>query len=73
MMSNARFSPNYQEIVRLPNVELVQRAKLALDEYIKAIRIGKNVTEKAKIYQAYEDERLKRLSQIKRQRGQHLS
>lgn len=68
-MAITNFSPNYQEIVRLPNFELSQRVKSALDEYIEAIRQGKNVAEKAEIYQAYEDERLKRVTAVKRKRS----
>lgn len=72
-MANSQSSPNYQEIVRLPNFELGQRIKLALDDYIAAIRLGKNVQEKAQIYQAYEDERLKRLSEIRQKRRRHIN
>ena len=68
MMSNSQLSPNYQEIIHLPSIELGQRIKSALDDYISAIRLGKDVAEKAQIYQAYEDERLKRLSEIRQKR-----
>lgn len=67
-MSNSQLLPNYQEIMHLPSVELGQRIESALDDYISAIRLGKNVTEKTKLYQAYEDERLKRLSEVRHNR-----
>jgi hypothetical protein len=61
--------PNYHEIVRLSNSELSQRARTALDEYIQAIKQGNNVAEKARLYEAYQDERLKRLNYIKMKYG----
>jgi hypothetical protein len=61
--------PNYHEIVRLSNSELSQRTKTALDEYIQAIKQGLNVAEKARLYEAYQDERLKRLNYIKMKYG----
>ena len=65
---------NHREIVSLPNVELSKRCKTALDEFIQAVRQGneKVIMEKTRIYQAYEDERLKRLD-ITRNKYSHVS
>ena len=60
-------SPNYHEITQLPNSELIKRAKKALDAFMKAVKDGGNVAEKAQIYNAYQDERLKRVSPVKMQ------
>ena len=72
-MSDLQFVPNYHEIVRLSNMELGQRTKAALDEYIQAIKQGANVTDKARLYEAYQDERLKRLNFIKTKYGKRAS
>ena len=68
-MADLQKVPNYHEIVRLSNSELSQRTKTALDEYIEAIKQGSNVAEKARMYEAYQDERLKRLNYIKMKYG----
>lgn len=72
-MSDIQIAPNYREIVKLPNSELSQRAKAALEDFIQAVKKGENVTEKALLYQAYQDERLKRLNFIKTKYGQRAS
>jgi hypothetical protein len=72
-MSDTQTSPNYYEIVKLPNSELSQRAKVALEDFIQAVKKGEDVTEKAQLYQAYQDERLKRLNFIKTKYGQRAS
>lgn len=64
---------NYPEIVRLSNSELSHRTRLALDEFIQAVKQGDQVNEKAKVYQAYQDERLKRLNYIKLKYGKRAS
>jgi hypothetical protein len=68
-MADLQSVPNYHEIVRLSNSELSQRTKTALDEYIQAIKQGVDVSEKARLYEAYQDERLKRLNYIKMKYG----
>jgi len=68
-MADLQSVPNYHEIIRLSNSELSQRTKVALDEYINAIKEGTNVSEKARLYEAYQDERLKRLNYIKTKYG----
>ena len=69
MMSNLKTVPNYHEIVRLSNSELSQRTKDALDAFIQAVKQGDHVAEKAQMYEAYQDERLKRLNSIKMKYG----
>ncbi len=63
-MSNARTYPNYHEITTLSNSELAKRTKMASDAFVQAVREGGNVAEKAQIYNAYQDERLKRIKPI---------
>lgn len=63
-MSNIQIQPNYREIAALSNSELVKRTKLASDAFVQAVRQGGNVAEKAQIYNAYQDERLKRIKPI---------
>ncbi len=72
-MSDLQSVPNYHEIVNLSNSELGQRTKQALDEYIQAIKHAENVAEKARLYEAYQDERLKRLNFIKDKYGKRAS
>ncbi len=72
-MSDLQMTINYPEIVRLSNSELSQRTRLALDEFIQAVKQGDEVNEKARIYQAYQDERLKRLNFIKLKYGKRAS
>ncbi len=52
---------NFQEIVDLPQTELNTRTKVALDEFMLALRTNDQIVQKGRIYQAYEDERMKRL------------
>ena len=61
-MSNTNTLPNYGEITQLSNTELVKRAKAALDTFMKTIKQGGNVAEKARLYNAYQDEWLKRFT-----------
>ena len=68
-MSNLQIVPNFHEIVRLSNNELIQHTKDALDEFIQAVKQGDHVDEKAQMYEAYQDERLKRLNFIKMKYG----
>ena len=60
-MSNKRISTTIQEITGLPNNELSKRTKAALDEFVQALKTGEHISEKGRIYQAYERERIKRL------------
>lgn len=52
---------NFQEITELPTVELSKRTKAALDAFVQALKSGEHISEKGRIYQAYENERIKRL------------
>ena len=72
-MSDLELGPNYREIVKLSNNELAKRTKQALDEYIQAIKHADNVAEKARLYEAHQDERLKRLNFIKDKYGKRAS
>ena len=60
-MANNRKLINVQEIVELPSPELSKRTKAALDEFVQALKTGEHISEKGRIYQAYERERIKRL------------
>ena len=61
-MSTTKTSPNYDEIVKLSNTALATRTKAALDAFMRAVTQGGNVAEKAQLYNAYQDERLKRFT-----------
>ena len=65
-------TPNYHEIVHLSPVELNKRTKAALDEFILALKTGNQINEKGHLYQALEDERLKR-QDIARRKYVHSS
>ena len=62
MMSD--ITPDYREITRLSNSELSQRAQDALDSFVQAIKQGGDVAERARIYNAYQDERLRRITPL---------
>ena len=62
MMLNTKTSPNYDEIIKLSNNALATRTKAALDAFMQAVKQGGNVAEKARLYNAYQDERLNRLN-----------
>jgi hypothetical protein len=64
MMSDTNSSPKYREITRLSNSDLAKRTQAALDAFIQAIKQGGNVAEQAQTYNAYQDERLRRLKPI---------
>lgn len=57
-------TPDYHEITRLSNSELAKRTQDALDIFIQAIKDGGDVAEKARIYNAYQDERLRRITPL---------
>ena len=60
-MAYTRNTFNFQEIGDLPQTELNNRTKAALDEFMQALRTNDHIVQKGRIYQAYEDERMKRL------------
>jgi hypothetical protein len=62
MMTDNHPQPDYHEITELSNSELANRTQAALDTFIEAIKEGRNVAEKAQLYNAYQDERLRRLT-----------
>jgi hypothetical protein len=63
MMPDA--SLDYREITRLSNSELARCTQDALDSFIQeAIKQGGDVAEKARIYNAYQDERLRRITPL---------
>ena len=62
MMADQHSQPDYHEITELSNSELAKRTQDALDTYIAAIKEGGDVTEKALLYNAYQDERLRRMT-----------
>ena len=62
MMSDT--TPDYREITRLSNSELSKRTQAALDSFIQAIKQGGDVADKARIYNAYQDERLRRITPL---------
>ena len=51
---------NTQELVEMSASELSKRTKAALDEFVEALKTGDQISQKGRIYQAYEDERMKR-------------
>ena len=51
---------NTQELVEMSASELSKRTKAALDEFVEALKTGEQLSQKGRIYKAYEDERLKR-------------
>jgi hypothetical protein len=55
---------DYREITRLSNSELAKRTQDALDTFIQAVKQGGDVAEKARIYNAYQDERLRRITPL---------
>ena len=63
-MSDTRTLPNYSEIIKMSNSELARRTKAALDTFMQTIKQGGNVAEKAQLYNAYQDERLKRIKPL---------
>ncbi len=63
-MTYKRMTINVQEIVELPSNELSKRTKAALDEFVQALKTGEHISEKGRIYQAYERERTKRLDDV---------
>jgi hypothetical protein len=63
-MSNLQNRPDYSEIATLSNSELAKRTNMASDAFVQAVRHGGNVAEKAQIYNAYQDERLKRIKPL---------
>ena len=73
MMFNTQVSPHDHEITKLSNSELARNTKTALEDFIQAIKQGENVAEKAQIYDAHQDERLKRLDFIKMKYGKKAS
>jgi len=73
MMSDTQTPPNYREISKLSHRELAERTTAALETFIQTVRQGGNVAEKAQIYNAYQDERLKRLNFIKTTYGRRAS
>ena len=64
MMSDTNRPLNDHQITQLPNSELAKRTQSALDTFIQAVKQGGNVAEKAQIYNAYQDERLRRIKPI---------
>ena len=63
----------YEEIVELANGELTQRIDLAFNQLIESARHHENITEKVQIYQTCYNERIKRLTFVKRKRVQFVS
>jgi hypothetical protein len=61
-MSDTYSDPNYHEITQLSNRELAKRTKAALDTFIQVVEQGGDVAEKEQLYNAYQDEHLKRLN-----------
>jgi hypothetical protein len=63
----------YEEIVELPNGELTQRIDLAFSQLIEAEKHHENIAEKVQIYQTCYNERIKRLTFVKRKRVHFVS
>jgi hypothetical protein len=59
-MHNTLMMPTYNQLVKLPDVELIKRVGLALGQLDEAEDQGESKTDKARIYQAYKNELTKR-------------
>jgi hypothetical protein len=59
-MHNTLMMPTYNQLVKLPDVELIKRVSLALGQLDEAEDQGQSKTDKARIYQAYKNELAKR-------------
>ncbi len=63
-MQNILIMPTYQELVEMPNGELMKCLASSLKLLNESAKEGKNTTEKVRIYGAYETERVKRLAVV---------
>ena len=63
-MQNILIMPTYQELVEMPNCELMKCLSASLKLLNESAKEGKNTTEKVLIYGAYETERVKRLKVV---------
>ena len=61
MLSNTKTSPNHRAVAKLSNSALAESTTAALEAFIQAVKQGEDVVEKAQIYDAYQNERLRRL------------
>jgi hypothetical protein len=64
-MSDTHSYPNYHEITQLSDSELAKCTQAALDAFMQVLEQGENAAEKAQLYNAYQDEQLKRLNDKK--------
>lgn len=63
-MQNILKMPTYEELVEMPNGELMKCLASSLSQLNESAKEGKNTTEKIRIYGAYETERVKRLDVV---------
>ena len=63
-MQNILIMPTYQQLVEMPNGELMKCHAASLKLLNESSKEGKNTTEKVRIYGAYETERVKRLKVV---------
>jgi len=63
-MQNILKIPTYEELVEMPNGELMKCLASSLSQLNESAKEGKNTTEKVRIYGAYETERVKRLDVV---------
>jgi len=59
-MLNTLKMPTYNELVGLPDVELIKRVWLALKQLDNADEQGESTTDKSKIYLVYKNELIRR-------------
>jgi hypothetical protein len=64
--------PTDEELIKLSNGDLIKCITLTLDRLNKASTHGENTSAKAQIYQAYEDERLKRQKLVQQRLTQYF-
>jgi hypothetical protein len=63
-MRNILKMPTYEELIEMPNGELMKCLASSLSQLNESAKEGKNTTEKVRIYGAYETERVKRLDVV---------
>ena len=63
-MQNILKMPTYDELIEMPNGELMKCLTASLKQLNESAKEGKNTTEKVRIYGAYETERVKRLDVV---------
>lgn len=64
--------PSKDELAALSHAELNQRIQMAFDQWVEAMRCGKNVAETKAIHRAYDNEQIQRLHRLKHYLAQNF-